>query len=145
MLYLDTSLLTAVLTSEDRSDRARAWIIAEQRPLMTSEWALTEIASAFSLKQRRGELSSGGRAVAERSLARLVDEALDVVPVVAVDFRRAADFVRPYERGLRGSEALHLAVARRLGGELRSLDERQTEIARELGIEAVVPVPRGSE
>lgn len=142
MLYLDPSLLTAVLTTEERSEKARDWINAVTQPLLTSEWAMTEVASALSIKQRRRELDPVTRAVAERSLARLVDEALNVVPVLQPDFRAAAEFVRPSERKLRGGDALHLAVARRLGATLHSLDDDQVAAARQIGVDAVVTVPK---
>jgi predicted nucleic acid-binding protein len=143
MLYLDTSLLTAMLTSEARSKAARAWIRAVEEPLLTSEWAMTEVASALSLKQRRGELDASTRAVAERALVRLIDdEDLDVVPVETADFRRASDHVRVPERKLRGADALHIAVAGRLGAILHSLDDAQVDAARQLGVDAIVPVPK---
>lgn len=143
MLYLDTSLLTAALTAEERSESARNWINAADEPLITSEWAMTELASALSLKQRRRELDPVTRAVAERSLARLVDEALDVVLVLQPDFRAAAELVRVPERNLRGGDALHIAVAGRLGATLHSLDGDQVAAARQLGVDAVVTVEKG--
>lgn len=143
MLYLDPSLLTAALTTEQRSERARNWINAADEPLITSEWAMTEVASALSLKQRRCELDAVTRAVAERSFARLVDEALDVVLVLQPDFRAAAEFVRVPARNLRGGDALHIAVAGRLGATLHSLDDDQIAAARQLGVDAVVTVQKG--
>lgn len=142
MFYLDPSLITALITTEDRTERALDWLFATELPLVCSEWAMTEVASALSIKQRRGDLDAGSRAHSERLLGRLVDEELDVVPVLSGDFRRAADYVRPPERKLRGGDALHIAVAGRLGATLHSLDDDQVEAARKLGVEAVVTVPK---
>lgn len=142
MLYLDPSLLTAALTTEDRSKKARDWLNAAEEPLIASEWSMTEVSSALSVKQRRRELDQTSRAVAERSLARLIDEALEVVPVLSSDFRMAAEFVRSSERNLRGGDALHVAVAGRFGAVLHSLDDDQVAAARQLGVDAVVTVPK---
>lgn len=110
--------------------------------MLTSEWARTEVASALSITQRRGELDDAGRALAERAFEQMVARGLEVVWVVTEDFRRAADYVRPYTRQLRGADALHIAVAGRLGAALHSLDDDQVAAARQLGIDAVVTVPR---
>jgi predicted nucleic acid-binding protein len=144
MDYVDTSLVVSLITAEARTTGALAWLVARATSLTTSEWTRTEVASALSIKQRQGHLTDAGRAAAERSFERMADDGLDVVPLLTVDFRSAADYVRPAGRNLRGADALHLAVAARLGLTLQSLDEMQVQAARGLGIAAEVPVPRGS-
>ncbi len=67
---------------------------------------------------------------------------LTIVPVTTADFRRAAGYVRVPERNLGGGDALHIAVAARLGATLHSLDDRQVEAARQLGVDAVVTVEK---
>lgn len=83
-----------------------------------------------------------GRALAERALEQMIARGLDIVAVVTEDFRRVGDYVRPHTRNLRGADALHIAVAGRLGATLHSLDDDQVEAARQLGVDAVVPVPK---
>jgi predicted nucleic acid-binding protein len=144
MDYVDTSLLVALITTEPRTAPALDWLIAQRATVVTSEWTLTEVSSALSIKQRQRELNGADRGVAERALDRMVDRGIDVVSIGTTDFRRAADYVRPAERNLRGADALHLAVTARLGLTLQSLDEIQVAAARKLGIEAVVTVPRGA-
>lgn len=143
MLYLDPSLLVSFIATEARTERALAWLLGTEDPLITSEWATTEVASALSIKQRRGELDAGSRAYAERQFVRLMDEDIEVKPVLTADFRQAAEFVRAPERKLRGGDALHIAVAGRLGATLHSLDDNQVEAARQLGLDAVVTVEKG--
>jgi predicted nucleic acid-binding protein len=142
MIYLDTSLLVALITNEARTARAIDWLAAVEVDLLTSEWAMAETASALSIKQRQGALDGAGRAVAERTLSGIADDGLHVVPVVTADFRRAADYVRLPERSLRAADALHLAVAVRLGATVHSLDAVQVAAARQLGIDAVLTVKR---
>jgi len=142
MRYADTSLIIALVTNEDRSGAALDWLVEQQAPLTTSEWTRTEVASALSIKQRRGQLTDIGRAAVERSLDRMMRNGLDVVPVLTGDFRRAAEYVRAAERNLRGADALHLAVAERLGATVHSLDAAQVAAARALGIDAVITVER---
>ncbi len=142
MRYIDTSLLTALITNEPRTPRALDWLIKYGSVLTTSQWTRTEVASALSIKQRRGELDEVSRVTSERAFERMVDRGLDIVPVTTADFQRAADFVRPPEGNVRGSHALHIAVAGRLGATLHSLDDDQVAAARALGLDAVVTVEK---
>jgi predicted nucleic acid-binding protein len=143
MPYLDTSLVIALITAEERSHRARAWLIAHGGRVVTSVRPHSEVASALSIKQRRGELDEMSRVQAEQAFEGMVARGLDVVAVTTADFRRAADHVRIPERRLRGADALHIAVAGRLGATLHSLDDDQVAAARQLGVDAVVTVGRG--
>lgn len=142
MIYLDTSLLIALITTEKRTARAHDWLAGVDDDLVTSEWTRVEVASALSIKQRQGVLDAAGRAEAEYAFRMITDQGLDALPVETSDFRRAADYVRPPERNLRGPDALHIAVADRLGATLHSLDDAQVKAAREFGVDAVVTVPK---
>jgi uncharacterized protein len=142
MIYLDTSLLVALITNEARTARVLDWLATVEVDLLTSEWAMAETASALSIKQGQGALDGAGRALAERTLSGIADDGLRVVSVATADFRRAADYVRLPERGLRAADALHLAVAGRLGATVHSLDGVQVAAARRLGIDAVLTVKR---
>jgi predicted nucleic acid-binding protein len=142
MIYLDTSLLVALITNEARTARALDWLATVDVDLLTSEWAMAEIASAVSIKQRQRALDDVGRARAERTLSGIAGHGVDVVPVTTADFRRAADYVRLPERSLRAADALHLAVADRFGATVHTLDGVQVAAARQLGIDAVVTVER---
>ncbi|RBY79864.1 VapC toxin family PIN domain ribonuclease [Geodermatophilus sp. TF02-6] len=120
MLYLDTSLLVALIMTEERTARAHDWLAGVDDDLVTSERARVEVASALSTEQRQAVLDAAGRTEAEYTFAVIADQGLDVLPVETSDFRRAADYVRPPERNLRGADALHIAVAGRLGATVHS-------------------------
>jgi|1186.fasta_scaffold140167_3 predicted nucleic acid-binding protein len=143
MLYLDTSLLTALIVPEPRSHRARAWAEGVDDVFATSDWTLTEMASALSIKQRTGALTQAGRGVADRVLARFIDENVEVVAVHRADYRTAARLSAQPTPPLRAADALHLAVAARHAAVLHTLDDQQAAGGRAHGIDAVVPVPRG--
>jgi predicted nucleic acid-binding protein len=142
MLYLDTSLLTALVVPEPRSQRVRAWAEGVDDAFATSDWALAELASALSIKQRTGDLTQAGRGVADRVLARFIEENVEVLGVHRADFRTAARLSAQPEPPLRAADALHLAVAARHGAVLHTLDDQQAVAGLAHGIDAVVPVPR---
>ncbi|MCZ2826664.1 MULTISPECIES: type II toxin-antitoxin system VapC family toxin [unclassified Modestobacter] len=142
MLYLDTSVLIALVTAEPRSAALRDWAEAVDDVFVTSDWSLTEVASGLSIKQRTGALTERERAVVERALARFLAENVEVVGVHRVDYRTAARLSAQPTPPLRAADALHLAVADRHGAVLHTLDDQQAAGARAHDIGAVVPVPR---
>jgi uncharacterized protein len=133
--YLDTSALVSVLTNEASAPRVNAWLGA-QAPgsVLISEWTHTEVASALSLKIRTGELSLEARAEATAGFTKLVSASLPTLAVTGEHFVAAAGFVSRYDLGLRGGDALHLAVAREAGLSLVTLDVRMADAALQLGI-----------
>jgi len=63
MLYLDTSLLVAVLTNGAETERMQHWL--GQQPvddLALSDWVATEFSSALSIKLRTGQIGAAHRA-----------------------------------------------------------------------------------
>jgi predicted nucleic acid-binding protein len=59
MIYLDTSVVVALLTPEERSAQALDWFAESREPLISSDWLITETHSALGIKQRHYGLSSG--------------------------------------------------------------------------------------
>ncbi len=88
MLYLDTSLLVAILTNEAETGRMQSWL-GQQPPedLAISDWVATEFSSALSIKLRTGQIGVADRAEALAMLARLAIDSFTVVPVSRLQFR----------------------------------------------------------
>lgn len=132
--YLDASVLLPTLIEEAASAAVDAYMLAETRELLISDFAAAEVASGLSRLVRMGLLENTDAA------ARLAD--FDVwraamgspVDIHAHDVRLAAAYVRRFELGLRAPDALHLAVARRLDVPLATLDRRLAAAGRELGV-----------
>jgi len=139
MLYLDTSLLVAVLTHEARTAEMQEWLAAQAvDELIVSDWVVTEFSSALSVKVRTAQLSPAHRAEALALFTSLVDASLTVLPVTRLDFRTAARFADQRETGLRAGDALHLAICANHGRRLQSLDGGLVHAAEALGIDATL-------
>jgi uncharacterized protein len=140
ILYLDTSLLVAALTSESATAGVQQWL-GEQSPesLAISDWVVTEFSSALSLKLRTGQLSGAQCAGALAAFARLCRESLDVLLISRDDFRRAAGLTEHGALGLRAGDALHLAICADRGATLCTLDQKLAACGEALGIGTTVP------
>jgi uncharacterized protein len=125
--YLDSSAIVKLVVREPESAALRRYL-RRRRPLISSALARTEVLRA--LLPAGDEAVSRGRIVLERlDLLRVNDRILS-----------AAAALPPAD--LRSLDAMHLASARQLGAELRSLvtyDTRMAAAAEQLGYTVVQP------
>lgn len=111
MIYLDTSLVVALCAPERDSDKVEAALAAITAPLCTSEWTRVEFTSAVGIKFRNRELTE---TLARRALAdyyEAFEPGLTVIIPAHQDYIRAADYLQDFKSGLRGGDALHMAIA----------------------------------
>ena len=125
-LYLDSSALVKLIAVEKESDDLEAYV--EGREIVSSEIARTEVV----------------RAVARRhaGLAEAAEDLLADIGLVAVNtvVTMAAAWVRPLT--LRSLDAVHVASARRMEGDLEALvtyDQRMVDAARAAGLPVASP------
>ena len=111
MIDLDTSVVVALLTPEDRNAPALDWIWASSRPLISSDWLITETDSALGIKQRHHGLSSTARQLAGEQFERLLKGGVELRSLDRDCCRKAAELLQDPGLGLRTGDTLHLAVA----------------------------------
>jgi predicted nucleic acid-binding protein len=136
MIYLDTSVVVALLTPEDRSPQALDWLEQCHDPLISSDWLITETHSALGIKQRHHGLSAEARQAAGEQFERLLQGGVELRSLDRGRFRQAADLLQDPALGLRAGDALHLAVALHSRcNRLASFDGRMLQAAAALGME----------
>ena len=111
MLYVDTSVLVALCTHEARTADVTKWYAGCKEELASATWCVTEFASAIGLKQRTGQLTEAQAQSAWVQFERMCANDLQLLPVEAMTFHRAALLTMDASAGLRAGDALHLACA----------------------------------
>lgn len=138
MIYVDTSVIVALLTVESTTQGVTAWYAGLDETPACSDWLLTEFSSALSIKLRTGQINETNAKRVRKEFELLAEGGLRIVPVSRDAFRRAAEMVRLHDHGLRAGDSLHLAVALELGAShMATLDGTLAANAKRLGMKLI--------
>lgn len=110
MVYVDTSVLVAMCTQEGKTAEVLQWYADCTQELVSAAWCVTEFASALGLKQRTGQLNAEQGNTAWVQFERMCANDLQLLPVAATTFHKAAMMTMNATSGLRAG-ALHIACA----------------------------------
>ena len=115
MVYLDTSVVVPLFVHEPGSASILNWLEAAPDALASSDWMLTEFASALAIKVRTRAITPKVARDASREFDRFCREGLPLAAVSREAFREAARIAGSAGKGVRAADALHLAMAREMG------------------------------
>lgn len=137
-IYLDTSVAFALIVPEAGSQRIGRWFSVSIDLLVSSDWIVTEFASALAIKTRRGEIAAEPARAVWREFETLCGAGLRLLPVGRAAFAAAAQLSRNAGSGLRAGDSLHLAVALEAGvSALATTDAVLEANARKQGLKTV--------
>jgi predicted nucleic acid-binding protein len=138
-LYLDASVLVALLTIDPLSARADALLDTHRTDLIVSDFAAAEFSSAIARRVRTGEIAreAGQADLANFDLwtARLAQR----VEIVPCDVAAAQAYLRRLDLTLLTPDALHIAIAARIDATLVTFDRAMATSARALGMAVTTP------
>lgn len=138
VLYLDTSFVAPLVLNEATSQSVELFL-SKQQPgtLAVSHWTRVEFASLIAREVRMKQFDKEtGTAIIEE-FETILDESCQVWNPAVADFELARDFVAHFDSGLRGADALHLAIAKNQGAEIiLTLDEGLLKAAKLLKVSA---------
>jgi predicted nucleic acid-binding protein len=134
VIYLDASVIVPLFVIEARSAEARGRILGQT--LVASPLGLAETSSAISQRVRIGDITATVAKLHLKSLDAWAASALASCDVMGDDFLAATSFIRRFDLGLRTPDALHIAIAARLGAKLLTFDAKMTAAATALGLDA---------
>jgi predicted nucleic acid-binding protein len=136
-VYLDTSVIVPLLTLDQLSTRASLFMQSTQPTLLMSDFASVEFASVIARKLRAKELTPdlALEAFTKFDLWRAAET--KTVDLQSRDIAAATSFIRRLDLTLRAPDAMHLAMAQRIGAELATFDKKLADSALILGIPTV--------
>ncbi len=139
MIYIDTSVLVALIVTEPHSAAVGRWYARTRSDLVSAVWCVTEFASALGIKQRTGQLDLQQAQAAWARFGRLAAHDLRLLPLDPPQFERAAMLTLDSSDAPRAGEALHLACAEQAGASrIATLDAAQSNNARRMKIAPIV-------
>ena len=139
ILYLDASAIVALVLADDTATAITlALNSAEQKPWI-SDFGWGELVSATGRRVRARMIR---RSVAQRSLdaAALLFALPERAIMMSSDISDATIMLQRFDIPLKLPDALHIAIARRLGASLISTDRQQVSAAKKLGVDCLNPL-----
>jgi len=138
MVYVDTSVIVALIVNEAISEAVAKWYAGTKAELVSAAWCVPEFASALGIKRRTGQLDAEQARQAWERFERLAANDLKLLAVEPADFHRAAVMTLDAENALRAGDALHLACAERAAAKgVATLDAVMARNAQRLKIKPV--------
>lgn len=133
MCYVDTSVIVAMLTHEPKSLACIDWFKNQKQPPQSSDWLITELNSAISLKLRTGQLQTDQALAILQTFETLINGGIKLLPINREIYSEAGALIRS-NPNLRAGDALHISVALGAGiKEFVTLDNNQAKAAQGVG------------
>jgi uncharacterized protein len=144
LIYLDTSVIAPFYWQERLSEVVQA-LLRNETEVALSQLVEVELFSALSRRVRMGEISQAqAGAIADRFEVDIDDGFYTRLPVEALHYRLAQDWIRRFDTPLRTLDALHLAIASAQGICLITADRGLAGSAEAFGVEVeLLTLPEG--
>jgi predicted nucleic acid-binding protein len=133
-LYLDASVVVALLTKDVFTSRAESYIRANAPILVVSDFAAAEFASVIARRLRLREITEPIARVVFAELDAWVIRSTEHADTTTADVIAAAGALRRLDLPLRTADAVNIAIARRIGATLMTFDEKMAASAKALGV-----------
>jgi predicted nucleic acid-binding protein len=133
-VYLDASVLVALLTNDALTARADAYLRASAPVLIVSDFAAAEFASAIARRVRTAEISLDEGRIVFSTFDAWIARAARREETRAADIVAATAFLRRLDLNIRTADALNIAIAQRVGAALVTFDQKMAASAVTLGM-----------
>jgi predicted nucleic acid-binding protein len=133
-LYLDASVVVALLTKDVFTSRAESYIRANAPIWVVSDFAAAEFASVVARRLRVREITEPIARVVFAEFDAWVIRSTEPADTTTADVIAAAGALRRLDLPLRTADAVNIAIARRMGATLMTFDEKMAASAKALGV-----------
>ena len=137
-VYLDASVIVALLMVDALTARADAFFRANTPVLIVSDFAAIEFASAVARRVRTGNITADEARRGFSAFDAWVARATVREETSSADLRAAEALLRRVDLSLRTADALNIAIAQRMRASLVTFDRKMAATAEVLGIPVVV-------
>ena len=132
-VYLDASVLVSLFIDDAFTQRARSLVKGAARFVILSDFMRAELASVVARYVRTGAVSPAEAATLFADFDAW-SSPFDTAETTGADVRLSEAWLRQLDHNLRAPDALHIAIASRLGASLATFDVRMAEAAQALGV-----------
>jgi uncharacterized protein len=136
-IYLDASPLVALFVNDVLTTRTEAILRRARSVLIVSDFAAAEFAGAIARRERMRLLTAAEARIAFSAFDTWTARAAKQVHIATADVVAAAAFIRRLDLTLRAPDAIHIAIAQRIGADLFTFDKQMAKSARALGTSVV--------
>jgi predicted nucleic acid-binding protein len=133
-LYLDASVIVALLTNDVFTPRADTYIRSRTPLLIVSDFAGAEFASVIARRVGTREVTEQTARTAFAELDAWMIRNTERVETTTADVMAATRALRRLDLTLRTADALNIAIAQRVDATLMTFDEKMAGAARALGV-----------
>ena len=133
-VYLDASVVTSLFLPDTMADRAKAFLRTKPADLIVSDWCAAELASVVSKRVRMSLFVENEARNVLTDFDNWTAANIARTECLPEDIRAAEAMLRRLDLNLRTPDAIHIAIAQRLGAELATFDVRMAECATALGL-----------
>ena len=128
-VYYDASVLVPLFMQEAFTARAESFLRLRPHIVTVSDFTAAEFASALARRVRTGELLPERARSAFVAFDAWTPGVTQRVAVTSADMRAAEAFIRRLDLPLRPPDAIHIALAQRLGATLATFDGAMAKCA----------------
>lgn len=132
-VYLDASVLVALLTDDPFTRRADAFLRENASVLIISDFAAAEFASVIARHVRTGDIMQNDARIVFSTFDAWAARTAQRLEIRADDIAGATAFLRRLDLTLRAPDAINIAIAQRVGATLVTFDDKMIASARALG------------
>jgi len=141
--YFDTSYLVALVVEEQHSAKIAGFVATlDTGSLVTSHWTFVEFGSMLAREVRKQALTREDAIFLRDRFDQLIRGSFSLLVPTTDDYATATAYVGTFETGLRGPDAMHLAIAGNHNATaILSLDKKMIKAGHLLGLPTSTGLP----